>query len=197
MFYSLTGKISVIDENVIAVDTGAVSFEVNCSSNTIYNLNKDGNQKVYTYMHVKEDGISLFGFSDIAEKKMFINLISVSGIGPKLAINILSATQPTTLASAVVNKEVGVLTKIKGLGKKTAERIVLELKEKVDQNIKIANSATNSVKMQVIDTNLTREMTDAIEILTNLGIKKDYATELVKAKASSQDKADEIVRKCL
>lgn len=198
MIYSLKGKISRIDENMIAVENNGMEFEVCCSLNTIDALTKTNEmQKVFTYLQVREDGFFLFGFSDLSEKRMFLNLISVSGIGPKMAISILSSMGSRSLASAVVNQNVGLLTKIKGLGKKTAERIVLELKEKVQENIKQEQSPVDGFENLVLETNFTNEMNDAVAILVELGIKKEEAVRLVKTKANPNEKAEEIIRKCL
>ena len=198
MIYSLTGKINIVDENVVTVDVNGVAYEVICSSSTIGDLSGKQTAMVYTYLQVREDGVSLFGFSSLEEKKMFLNLISVSGIGPKMAISILSGITPKMLAGAVANSNVAVLTKIKGLGKKTAERLVLELKEKVESVVKGENNPIDGFsQVKVEDISFTQEMLDAVAILTELGIKKEEATKMVKAKATADDKADEIIKKCL
>lgn len=199
MFYSITGKVARVDENVLVVTAGGVGYEVICSLTSACELTADGGEKtVYTYFHVREDGVALYGFASLEEKRMFLNLISVSGIGPKMAIQVLSGMSSRMLASAVVNKDVSMLTKVKGLGKKTAERIVLELKEKVDQNIKQgASDPTDGFESLPPLENFTRDMADAVEVLVSLGIKKDEATRLVKQKAADGDKVEEIIRKCL
>lgn len=196
MIYSLTGKVTRVDENLVEVNVNGVGYEVCASIDSIMELASKDQAKVYTYMHVREDAVSLFGFASLEEKRMFMNLISISGIGPKMAIQILSGMSARMLASAVVNKNVSMLTKIKGLGKKTAERIVLELKEKVEENVKTQNPTDGFVEL-VPETGLTSEMIDAIAVLVELGIKKEEATKMVKAKAESTDKAEDIIRKCL
>lgn len=197
MIYSITGNIKRIDENMIAVETNGIEYEVCCSYGTIDDLLLgSGTKKVYTYMQVREDAVALFGFADLAEKRMFLNLINVSGIGPKMAISILSGMSAKNLASAVVNQNVGLLTKIKGLGKKTAERIVLELKEKVQENVK-QEQALNGETIFELTEDFTREMNDAVAILIELGIKKEEATKLVKQKAEPNETAEQIIRKCL
>lgn len=198
MIYSLFGKIRRIDENVIAVENGGVEYEVVCSLSSIDELTKDsGEKRVYTYLQVREDALCLFGFANLEEKRMFLNLISVSGIGPKMAISILSGIGPRNLASAVVNGSVSLLTKVKGLGKKTAERIVLELREKVEENVKTEQSSMDGFENLADNQTFTREMNDAVAILVELGIKKEEATKLVKAKALPDEKAEQIIRKCL
>lgn len=197
MIYSITGSIKRIDENMITVETNSIEYEVCCSYGTIDDLLLgSGEKKVYTYMQVREDAVALFGFADLAEKRMFLNLINISGIGPKMAISILSGMSAKNLASAVVNQNVGLLTKIKGLGKKTAERIVLELKEKVQENVKQEQVLGGETIFELVE-DFTREMNDAVAILVELGIKKEEATKLVKQKAESNETAEQIIRKCL
>ena len=197
MIYSLTGKVTRVDENLIEVNVNGVGYEVCASIDSIMELASKDQAKVYTYMHVREDAVSLFGFASLEEKRMFMNLISISGIGPKMAIQILSGMSARMLASAVVNKNVGMLTKIKGLGKKTAERIVLELKEKVEENIKVQNTTDGFEEIVVVEQGLTSDMIDAIAVLVELGIKKEEATKLVKTKAANTDKTEDIIKKCL
>lgn len=197
MIYSLKGKITRVDDNIIVVDVNGVGYEVCCSFNSIDELTRKQDTTVYTYMAVREDAVNLFGFASMEEKRMFMHLISVTGIGPKMAISILSGMSTQGLASAVVNQNVSVLTKIKGLGKKTAERIVLELKEKVDAVVKQGSSPMDGFENTSQEINLTNEMNDAVAVLVELGIKKEEAIKLVKAKAEPSDKADVIIRKCL
>lgn len=198
MIYSIFGTIRRIDENVIAVANNGIEYEVVCSLSSIEELTRNQTPKqIYTYLQVREDALCLFGFASLEEKRMFLNLISVSGIGPKMAISILSGIGPRNLASAVVNGSVSLLTKVKGLGKKTAERIVLELREKVQENVKAEQSSMDGLENFETNQTFTREMNDAVAILVELGIKKEEATKLVKAKADPNEKADEIIRKCL
>ena len=197
MFYSLTGKINRIDDNMIAVNVHDVAYEVVCSLNSIDDLRGGGDKTVYTYLYVREDTCMLFGFSSLEEKRMFLNLISVSGIGPKMAISILSGMSPKMLAGSIVNGNVSLLTKIKGLGKKTAELIVLKLKEKMEDVVKVADNPMDGFSIQEEIVDFTREMADAVSVLVELGIKKEEATKLVKAKATKADKTEDIIKKCL
>jgi len=197
MIYSLKGKITRVDDNIIVVDVNGVGYEVCASFNSIDELVKKQDALVYTHLAVREDAVNLFGFASLEEKRMFMHLISVSGIGPKMAISILSGMSAQGLASAVVNQNVSLLTKIKGLGKKTAERIVLELKEKVDAVVKQGSSPMDGFENQVVEEAFTNEMNDAVAVLIELGIKKEEAVKLVKSKAEPNDKADAIIRKCL
>lgn len=198
MIYSLTGKIKRVDDNVLVVDVNGVGFEVFCSLNSIDEVQGEGVKTLYTYMHLREDACNLFGFANLSEKKMFLNLISISGIGPKMAIGILSGMSAKMLASVVINGNVGMLTKVKGLGKKTAERIILELKEKVEENVKTLDNPIDGFEnIAIIDDALSRDMVDAIAVLVELGIKKEEATKMVKSKADKNDKTEDIIKKCL
>ena len=105
MYYSIKGKVTRIDENVAVVENNGIGYEVVCSFSTLDDLTRDNQEKtVYTYLQVREDAMALYGFSSLEEKKMFLNLISVSGIGPKMAVTILSGVSARNLASAVVSE---------------------------------------------------------------------------------------------
>ncbi len=128
-------------------------------------------------MQVKEDGVALFGFATTEEKNMFLRLVSVSGVGCKVALAVLSGLDSNSLAIAIFNGDTKVLTKIKGLGKKTAERLVLELKEKVvvdanEINLPIVNN---------MDIPLTKEVQNAVAVLVSLGKSQADAEKLVEA----------------
>jgi len=139
----LKGKVVEIIENNVSLDVGGVGFDIFCSSACLENLEIGKEYLVYTYMNVKEDEMSLYGFSSKEEKSLFLKLISVSGVGPKTAIGILGGMPVNDVAIAIASSDVVKLSKIKGLGKKTAERIILELKEKMNE---VGNSEKQKVK---------------------------------------------------
>ena len=193
MIYSVTGKPTIIDENTVAISNGIMAFEVIASTNTIYSLSrKADNVTLYTYLYVREDEMRLFGFENLSDKALFLNLISVSGIGPKVAMSILSGMNAQTLAVAISSGNVKLISSIKGLGKKTAERIILELKDKL--GIDGMPLTTMNVAMPVVS---SQEMTDAIETLVLLGVKKPEATEAVKQVAKEDMSAEQIVKLAL
>lgn len=127
----LKGRLVYRSDNVYVLETGGVGYEVCCSAEAGKRLIEGGGGEVYTYTSVREDGVSLYGFVSVEEKEMFLKLIGVSGIGPKLGVGILSGMNLAGLALAIATSDVKTLSKVKGCGKKTAERIVLELREKV------------------------------------------------------------------
>lgn len=191
MIYSLKGTISISGENTLVVNTGAISFECFCSTNTMYEATKQGGeQTLLTYMQVKEDGISLFGFYTKEEKALFEKLILVSGVGPKMAIGVLSSGSVDSISSAIATGNTKVLSSIKGLGKKTAERICLELKDKLD----FAGDLGASFETGTIKTPATDE---AIAALISLGLNKGEATSLINTYANREMTAEEIVSVCL
>ena len=193
MIYSVTGKPTMIDENTLAISNGMMAFEVTASVNTVYNVaKKNENVTLLTYLYVREDEMRLFGFENSQEKSLFLNLISVSGVGPKVAMSILSGMSAPNLANAISTGNVKLLASIKGLGKKTAERIILELRDKL--GIDIAGAQTSGEQLIA---NVSPEMTDAIETLVLLGVSKQDATNAVKMVAKDNMKAEDIVKQAL
>ncbi len=137
----LKGKILSLTADTALIETGGVGYEVLCSASALSSLSGKSEGELYTYLQVREDGISLFGFSSPAEKNMFLKLVSVSGVGPKMGIAVLSGMDINSLAVAIASSDVKKLSTVKGLGKKTAERIILELREKVAEDAAAAPAA--------------------------------------------------------
>lgn len=198
MIYSLTGKVSMIDENTIVVDTGAMAFEVICSAYTAYVLSgKTEPQTVLTYLQVRDDGMSLYGFANKKEKSIFNDLIQISGVGPKMAATILSGLPLDDIIKAIINSDIKTLSSIKGLGKKTAERIALELSSKLGgegalESI-IANEANSSSGKSV----LKKEVEEASEVLVSMGISKADAIEIAKTNYTDGITSEALVVACL
>lgn len=190
MISFLVGTIEDKQENSLLLDIGGVGFEMSISSNTFSALPMVGESvKVLTYMSVREDDISLFGFSSKEEKDLFIKLISVSGIGPKVAISILSGLTLNALSIAIANKDVKMLSKIKGLGAKTAERICVELKDKVSAFPLIDGNQADDYDESAVQM--------ATDTLIALGISKSEAYMLARSNAGDNASAEEIIAKSL
>ena len=197
MIYSLTGKISMIDENTVVVDTGTIAFEVICSSYTAYKLSeKTETQTILTHLQVREDGMTLFGFLDKKEKRLFNDLILVSGVGPKMAITILSGLPIGEIIRAIVSGDVKTLSSIKGLGKKTSERIVLELNGKLGGVSSLENLITCD-SITVGTPALNKEMEEAYDVLIGMGVQKNIATESVKNNYKAGMTSETLVVECL
>lgn len=176
MFNYINGEITDIFGATVVVDVGGIGYELAVSAFTLADCKVGRTAKLFTYLQVREDGVTLFGFSSTEEKNMFLNLISVSGVGCKMAQCILSGMDSNSLATSISLGDTKQLTKIKGLGKKTAERIVLELKEKV-----FASDFTSTPIVQNPDVLLTKDMQDAIAVLCSLGKTQAEAEKLVDA----------------
>ncbi len=132
MIAELQGKIASVKANGVVVMIGGVGYQVQVTTYTLGILAGQEEAHLYIHTHVREDALLLYGFLDEAEKAMFELLISVSGIGPKVALSILSIADTKTLRTAVVHKDASILTRVSGVGKKMAERIILELQNKVE-----------------------------------------------------------------
>ena len=190
MISFLIGTIEDKQENSLLLDVGGVGFEMSISSNTFSALPMIGESvKVLTYMSVREDDISLYGFSSKEEKDLFVKLISVSGIGPKVAISILSGLTLNALSIAIANKDVKMLSKIKGLGAKTAERICVELKDKVSAFPLIDGNQADDYDESAVQM--------ATDTLIALGISKSEAYMLARSNAGDNATAEEIIAKSL
>jgi Holliday junction DNA helicase RuvA len=132
MIGSLRGKILVKNENNLILEVSGVGYKVFTTNYILEKNSLEENIFLYVYTHVREQEISLYGFATIEEQKMFELLISVSGIGPKAGLNLLSIADVKAIKTAIINKEVSILTQVSGVGKKTAEKVILELSGKVD-----------------------------------------------------------------
>lgn len=133
MFYYLEGNVTVIDVNLVVIDICGVGYRCFTTANTISYLEKGKKTRLYTYCNIKEDAFDIYGFHDLSEKKCFEMLLSVSGVGPKAALSILSASSPEALAIAIVSDNDKALTAAPGIGKRIAQRIILELKDKISK----------------------------------------------------------------
>ena len=191
MFNFICGEVVAKEEGILVVKSGEVGFELCVSDYTATDYNVGDYAKIFAYLQVKEDGLVLYGFSTIEEKKMFLQLITVGGIGCKMACSVLSNVSLNELATAIFMGDAKRLACVKGIGKKTAERIVLELKEKI---IPPSNTTAVVEKTEEKQPVFNQEANDAILILTSLGIAKNDAESRVgKAVESGLAKAEEII----
>lgn len=192
MYSYIIGIVTHKEEGKISLENNGIGYEIYVSNQTLSSFPFDNEPvKLFTYLVVREDEMSLFGFSTQEEKNLFLKLITVSGIGPRIAIGILSEITISGLLSAICNEDVRTLSKIKGIGKKTAERIVLELKDKV--NPLETMSVGGDINYQIDDTIFD----DAVETLVGLGISKNEAYKLIKSVAKQEDTLEDIITKAL
>ncbi len=165
----LTGKIISLKPTRILLDVSGVGYAVNISINTFENISDKESVSLFIYTSVKEDSITLFGFFAEAEKQMFELLISVTGIGPKLAQSILSGIQTDDLKDAIQRGDISRIIAVPGIGRKTGERLVLELKNKVDQ---VAEGGAREIVISIKN--------EAVAALTTLGYNSKVADKIIR-----------------
>lgn len=166
MFYHLTGKVTELEANLAVLDCHGIGFALNVTANTLSRLRHGETATLYIYEQVREDAFDLYGFADKGEKRSFEMLVGVSGVGPKAALSILSSATPESLAMAIVGGNEKALTVAPGIGKKIAQRVILELKDKMakeTQGVVILGSTPNSALAS------GGKLTDAVSALAVLG----------------------------
>lgn len=177
MITSLRGRLESVGADAAIIEVGGVGFQVYMPTGDLSSLGATGHDvRVFTHLHVREDNLSLFGFATADELRLFETLMGVNGLGPKLALAILSALSPEQVTMAIATGSADMLDMVPGIGRKLANRIILELKEKVGAGL-IATTATEAA----------RENTDVLAALTSLGYS---AVEAVKAVATLPADAD-------
>lgn len=163
MISYIKGDVRAISEEGFILEANNIGYFINSSLTTLANIKINNEYKIYTSMQVREDDISLFGFESEEELEMFLLLISVSSIGPKIAIGMLSSISSDEIKLAIVNNDIDKLTKAKGIGKKTASRIILELVDKVKK------MAIPEIPASKTEDNFTNDYEVARQALKNLG----------------------------
>ena len=196
MFAYLTGTVTEASGGIVVVEVNGIGYELNVSSASLADFSRKKEVKAYTYLQVKEDGVALYGFSTKEEKVMFERLISVSGVGCKGAIAVLSGIGLSDLALCIATGDSKKLTAVKGVGKKTAERIILELKEKIGLDFGRpeaefpATASGGTGEPTVLD--------DAVMALAALGIPKSDALRCAeRAMAAGAQSLEDILARAL
>lgn len=191
MFYYLSGELAYREGNICVIDCGGVGYKLTVSMITADSLlTKLGKQvKLYTHLAVREDGIEMFGFGSNEEKECFNKLISVSGIGPKVALSILSTHTPEKLAFAIATDDVALIAKTPGIGKKTAQRIILELKDKLSIEMSADYESTKTVSASNFGSK-NPNLSEATEALMVLGYDKSTILAALRGVDPTMDAAD-------
>lgn len=171
MISYIQGKIIFQDDKSIIIKTDNIGYQIFVTSMLLEKIRKEKleNLELYTYLNVREESLELFGFIDPEELKFFKMLLSVNGVGPRMALHILSLSNLSEIKKAIVNNRAEFLTKVSGVGKKTAERVVMELRYKIDE-IKIGGK----------DAKLSTEEEEVIDALLGLGYRISDAREAIK-----------------
>ena len=189
MYYYIKGKLVLRQESFVVLDCGGVGYKLYTSETTKNALKEGTDATLYTYLHVREDVFDLYGFFSHDELNMFLQLLSVSGVGPKAALAILSVMTPNTVALAVITNDAKALTKAAGVGAKMAQRIILELKDKLK-------------KAEILPENIAEEVSindtqsEAVSALMVLGYSQSDAKSAV-AKTDASLPTEEIVKLAL
>lgn len=195
MFYYLNGTVAHIGPYLAVIDCGGVGYACRTTNYTISNLTKGAQAKLYTYLHVREDVFELYGFSTEGELSSFQMLLGVSGVGPKAALAILSSNTPEGLALAIVSENEKALTCAPGIGKKIAQRIILELKDKLAKGqltTHVGESFAGGVT--IIPENKTSEASAALAVL---GYGQPEITAALKGLDVDQLSLEDIIRQAL
>lgn len=179
------GKVMDVGQGVLLIENNGIGYEVSVSATAFERMVREKQGGVYTYLQVREDGISLFGFDNLAEKNMFLKLISVSGVGPKMGIGILSGMSLKDLAMTIATSDIKTLSKIKGCGKKTAERIIVELRE---------NVSSLDLGGLPVTTPVSSEDGDAVIALMSLGFTRQESEKgIATARSQGATTVEEII----
>ena len=188
MYEYLNGVIADLGENYAVVDINGIGFRTICSQNTIKDLKVGKVTKIYTNLIARDDNVVLYGFSNKSELNIFKLLTSVSGVGPKVAMSVLSSLKTDELTLAIATKDFKELTRAPGVGKKTAERIVLELKDKINSGSNII-SATSSEDTDII--------IQVVQALISLGYNYNEASMALSSIENKDKPVDSLIKEAL
>ncbi|MCO4815078.1 MAG: Holliday junction branch migration protein RuvA [Flavobacteriales bacterium] len=188
MIAQLNGKLIEKNPTDLIVDCGGVGYELKISLNTFSSISSDENITIFTKLIVREDAQILYGFADKVEREMFNHLISVSGIGPNTAMIMLSSLVPGEIASAITNEDVKTIQGVKGIGAKTAQRVIIDLKDKM---LKMSFSSEN-----MFNANNTNQF-DALTALASLGFDKKAAEKAVDKVSTGEESVEVLIKEAL
>ena len=198
MFYYISGTVVHMDANLSVIDTGGVGYALATTANSQADLTVGENGKLYTYNVIREDCFDLYGFSTLSEKRTFEMLLSVSGVGPKAALSILSANTPEQLAMAILAEDEKAITVAQGIGKKIAQRVILELKDKIAKDAPLLSSGGGAVRLPAnageVGINVVSDATAALAVLGYASAEISYALRDVDLENL---KLEEIIRQAL
>ncbi len=188
----LRGKVIYMDPEYVLLDVNGVGYEIVCSGAAFSRLSglKGGEEgEVYTYLKVSEDDVTLFGFADVREKQLFLKLTSVQGVGAKMAIAILSSMKPGEVSEAIATADSKRFSAVKGVGKKTAERIILELHGKISADELLGGESAGKAAAPV-----RGEDDDAVSALMGLGFTKQESVRAVeRARAAGAETVEDVL----
>ena len=198
MIYFIKGELLTTEPGAIFIDTGSIAYKLFVSDNTISAFaSKIGTQiRVYTYLSVREDAMDLYGFHSLEEKNTFNMLITVSGVGPKAALAILSILSPSSFAMAVTSGDVKAISKANGVGPKTAARVILELKDKLTKELGNIASDTSNVQVTKSGADMGK-YSDALNALIVLGYTRTESANALRGLDTASLSLEELITSAL
>ena len=193
MFYYISGKAEIVEPNLVVVDAGGVGYAVNTSLNTSSTVTRGSSVKLYTYLNVKEDIFEIYGFASREELAFFKQLISISGVGVKAAVAILSVASPSQLSLAIITGEEKVITQANGVGKKIAQRIILELRDKIAKSQSTFQPSAKGLPASKIAATVS-DLEDALAALEVLGYQRTVIMHVLEGEALDGKDTEDIIR---
>lgn len=194
MYYYISGKLVLVGRGVAVVDNNGIGYELTVSDKTAGRLQgSDGDVRLYTYFHVKEDAHELYGFHSIEEKRIFEMLIGISGVGPKAAMSILSALSPNDFTMAVMSEDAKAISSAQGIGTRTAQKIILELRDKLSRDDFVAAPSKSASKVPANST----AVQDALLSLEALGYTRSEAMRAMSFDGNEKLSTEELIRAAL
>ncbi|MGN0606578.1 MAG: Holliday junction branch migration protein RuvA [Oscillospiraceae bacterium] len=197
MIYSVRGELIHKDESCAVIECAGVGYACRTTLATLSKLGSIGSEeRLYTYLSIREDGAELFGFASLKELDCFKLLISVSGVGPKAALSILSDIPADKFPVIVASGDSKAFTKVKGIGAKTAQRIVLELKDKIEKSALVSSEMSENTSFSAPDFNENSSISEAVSALTVLGYSNSEIMPVLSGLDSSLS-ASELIKQAL
>lgn len=197
MFYYLDGTVTVLEQGLAVIDCGGVGYACHASQNTIGKLKMGARARLLTHLNVREEIFELYGFIDEEELSCFKMMIGVSGVGPKAALSILSVAPPDRLALAIITGDEKLLMQAPGIGKKIAQRIVLELRDKMSKEQLETAASSAPVAAAVVAPGGVNHTQEAVAALMVLGYSQAEALHAMEGLDTAQMAAEDIIRQCL
>ena len=179
MIYQVSGNLIAKHKDFVVIEVSGIGFKITSTTNTINTIKREQKILLHTYLHVREDALDLYGFHSTLEREVFLLLIGISGIGPKLAITILSGILPDELKDKIISGDIASLTSIPGVGTKTAKRIIVELKDKFTKIEKGSLGFSDKLNSKLYD--------DALNALLSLGYSSQQSKQVLDHIANGKD----------
>jgi Holliday junction DNA helicase RuvA len=179
MIYQVSGNLITKHKDFVVIEVSGIGFKITSTTNTINTIKLEQKILLHTYLHVREDALNLYGFHSTLEREVFLLLIGISGIGPKLAITILSGILPNELKDKIISGDIGSLTSIPGVGAKTAKRIIVELKDKFTKIEEGSLGFSDKLNSKLYD--------DALNALSSLGYSPQQSKQVLNHIANGKD----------